>query len=80
MRTTISIDDAVAVTAEGMAKREKRNFSNLCEVALDEYCAARGQVQDAPLLMAAAEQVGVPEAIALLTKAARAKHKEKARK
>jgi len=40
MRTTISIDDTVADLAAKIAEREKRNFSNLCEVALAEYCEA----------------------------------------
>lgn len=75
MRTSIRIDDAVGELAAKIAKREKRNFSNLCEVALSEYCSARQNPGDHAELIAAAEQVGVPDALAVLRRERRRKAK-----
>jgi len=76
MRTSISLDDNIAKLAEQMAQRENRNFSNLCEIALSEYCAARGAVDPTSEMIAAAQQIGLPQATAILVRAARRRKPE----
>lgn len=73
MRTSISIDDGVAALADKIATREKRNFSNLCEVALAEYCGPRESSQAHAELIATAEEVGIDTALAALKRAMRSK-------
>lgn len=64
MRTSISIDDNIAELAEKVAERESRNFSNLCEVALKEYCGDRALPVEEAELLASAKEVGVKNALA----------------
>lgn len=78
MRTTISLDDNVAALAEKIAEREKRNFSNLCEVALAEYCKPRAEDGQHADLIAAAEEVGIEQAVATLKEMKRPKHRRHA--
>lgn len=43
MRTTISLDPRLAQLAKRAAKTERRNFSNLVEVALASYIGTTGR-------------------------------------
>lgn len=53
MRTTVSLDKAVVSLAKKVAAKERRNFSNLVEVALVAYLAPTR----APELTAAANEL-----------------------
>jgi metal-responsive CopG/Arc/MetJ family transcriptional regulator len=72
MRTSISIDDGVAELAEGIRKKEGRpSFSNVVEVALTEYCSARGGHDHSAEIAEAAKDLGHENALKLLTAARR---------
>lgn len=67
MRTTISLDDKIAEIGQKLAKRDFRdNFSHLCEVALKDYCTPRIADSRNGELEAAAEDLGLDNAIAAL--------------
>jgi hypothetical protein len=72
MRTTISIDDNTATIAEAVMAKENRNFSNLCEVALQQYCD-RANAHPMEELMAAAKEAGLPKALAAVQNIVRKK-------
>lgn len=71
-RTTISLNDDLYQVALGYGERDKRDFSNLCSVALEEFLRARGELpaDDAVRaeLLATAREIGLPEALKLLRK------------
>lgn len=72
MRTTINIDDKIAGLGDKIAERDFRgNFSHLCEVALKEYCGPRIAEGPHAELIAAAEEVGIEQAVATLKRSAR---------
>lgn len=77
MRTTISLDDAVARLAEQVCAKENRNFSNLCEVALAAYCGARVEDPAKAELYAAAEVLTMPVALTALKREAVRKMKRR---
>lgn len=71
-RTTISLSDDLYTAALGFGKKDKREFSNLCAVALEEFLKSRGELpsDDAARaeLLATASEIGIPEAIKVLRK------------
>jgi len=71
-RTTISVDDEIAALASRICEKENRNFSNLCEVALQQYCEPRVQDASHDEVIAAAKEIGVDKAVVVLRRAARA--------
>jgi hypothetical protein len=71
MRTTINIDETTAKIAEKVMEKENRNFSNLCEVALNEYCGPRQQGDAHAMVIANAEEIGLDRALELLRAAPR---------
>lgn len=72
IRTSISIDPQVAALAQRVAETERRSFSQLCEIALDEYIRARGGFTAAEEAAAVTEakEAGV-DVVAVLKSAAR---------
>lgn len=70
-RTTISIDAKVADLAATMAEREKRNFSNLTEVALAEYCEKRQVDPQAEEVLEAIKEIGADRALDILRRESR---------
>jgi predicted CopG family antitoxin len=71
-RTTISLSDEIYTAALKQADLEKRNFSNLCEVAIEEYLNVRKPSDEAELVqvLKEAKAAGV-DVIKTLTRAAR---------
>jgi hypothetical protein len=55
---TITLDPDIYEIALKLGEREKRNFSNLCEVSLTEYTRARQEDPRTAELLAAVEQAG----------------------
>jgi hypothetical protein len=72
-RSTVSLDPVVGALAQKVGEIEKRTFSNLVEVALAEYCEKRRVDPQAAQLIEAAGQIGFPEALKALHRAARRK-------
>lgn len=70
-RTTISISQGVADLAAKVGDAENRNFSNLCEVALQEYCSARGVDPKDAEIAAAVKRIGKDRALEVLSNTAR---------
>jgi len=67
-RTTISISKDVYDRALAHAEPDKRNFSNLCEVALEEYLKVREPAADEEIAQAVVEakaaKVDIPNVLA----------------
>lgn len=78
-RTSISISDDLYTLSLEIGKIERRDFSNLCSIALEEFLKSRGyhpsSISKKAELLAAVAEIGEDRAIEILTRAARRKCK-----